>query len=375
MKTIFISIPWFIPAFKAGGPILSIANMVNELDEGYQFYIYTSNTDLHGLPIAIALTNQWTEYNGYTKVWYANRKDRSQNLVDQVKQVKPDVLFIIGLFDWHFNIVPLLYADCCDKLLSVRGMLHPGALGQKKMKKQLFLKMMKWMKLDKKCRFHATDEAEAEYIRHIFGNEAGVSIATNFPRLLPVQPVPIKDPGILELVSIGIVSPMKNYLLVLKSLQQVKAKLHYEIYGPVKEPIYWEECLQAIKALPSNITVAYFPELPPHKIVSRLEGKHLFILPSRSENYGHAIVEALSSGLPVITSNNVPWQQLEEASAGMNIAAEENELSEAVEKFAAMGSEEYSKYRAGAVQYINEKIAVDELKSVYREMFGAKDKD
>ena len=349
--------------------------MVNELDEGYQFYIYTSNTDLHGLPIAVALTNQWTEYNGYTKVWYANRKDRSQNLVDQVKQLKPDVLFIIGLFDWHFNIVPLLYADCRDKLLSVRGMLHPGALGQKKMKKQLFLKMMKWMKLDKKCRFHATDEAEAEYIRYIFGNEARVSIATNFPRLLPVQPVPVKDPGILELVSIGIVSPMKNYLLVLKSLQQVKAKLHYEIYGPVKEPIYWEECLQAIKALPSNITVAYYPELPPHKIVSRLEGKHLFILPSLSENYGHAIVEALSSGLPVITSNNVPWQQLEEASAGMNIAAEENELSEAVEKFAAMGSEEYSKYRAGAVQYINEKIAVDELKSVYREMFGAKDKD
>lgn len=137
MKTIFISIPWFIPAFKAGGPILSIANMVNELDEGYQFYIYTSNSDLHGLPIAVALTNQWSEYNAHTKVWYASKKDRSQNLVDQVKQVKPDVLFIIGLFDWHFNIVPLLYANCPDKLLSIRGMLHPGALGQKKVKKTI----------------------------------------------------------------------------------------------------------------------------------------------------------------------------------------------------------------------------------------------
>ncbi|RYE28568.1 MAG: glycosyl transferase family 1, partial [Sphingobacteriales bacterium] len=106
MKTIFISIPWFVPAFKAGGPIQSIANLVNELNEGYQFYIYTSNTDLHGLPIAVAITNEWVEYNEWTKVWYANKKDRSQNLVEQVKAVRPDSLYIIGLFDWHFNIVP-----------------------------------------------------------------------------------------------------------------------------------------------------------------------------------------------------------------------------------------------------------------------------
>lgn len=351
---------------------MSIANMVNELDEGYQFYIYTSNADLHGLPIAVALTNQWTEYNAHTKVWYASKKDRSQNLVDQVKKIKPDVLFIIGLFDWHFNIVPLLYADCTDKLLSVRGMLHPGALGQKKIKKQLFLKAMKWMKLDKKCRFHATDESEAGFIKAVFGENAKTSVATNFPRLLPVQPVPAKEAGTLQLVSVGIISPMKNYLLVLSALQQVKATVSYEIYGPVKEPVYWEECLHAIKALPSNITVSYFPELPPHKVGNKLEGKHVFILPSRSENYGHAIVEALSSGLPVITSDNVPWQQLEEAVAGINIVAEENAIAAAIEKFAAMELEEYSRYRSGAVRYIKERIAIDELKNVYKEMFGTK---
>lgn len=232
---------------------------------------------------------------------------------------------------------------------------------------------MKWMKLEKKCRFHATDEAEAGYIKDIFGDEAKISVATNFPKLLPPQPVPVKEPGKLHLVSVGIISPMKNYLLVLNALQYVKAKVCYEVYGPVKEPVYWEECLQAIKVLPANITVSYFPELPPHKLVNKLQGKHVFILPSRSENYGHAIVEALSSGLPVITSENVPWQQLEKELAGVNIVTEENVLAAAIEKFAAMEQEEYSKYRAGAVQYIKERIAINELKIVYSEMFGLKE--
>lgn len=374
MKTIFITIPWFIPAFKAGGPILSIANMVNELDEGYQFYVYTSNTDLHGLPIAVAIANEWTVYNDYTKVWYSGKKDRSQQLVEQVKLVRPDVLYVIGLFDWHFNIVPLLYADCADKLLSVRGMLHPGALGQKAWKKKIFLQAMKWMKLERKARFHATDEAELGFIKNVFGEEIKVEVAANFPRLFPVQQVTVKEPGELRLVSVGIISPMKNYLWVIRALKQIKQTVHYDIYGPVKEVGYWEECLLAIKELPANIVVAYHPELPAHKVSSKLAGQHVFILPSKSENYGHAIVEALSAGLPVITSEGVPWLELAEGKAGINLKVYNEEsgirnLEETIGFFAAMGSEDYEIYSKGAAAYIRERVDVGDLKMRYGQMF------
>ena len=374
-KTIFITIPWFVPAFKAGGPIQSIANMVHELGEGYRFYIYTSNNDLHGLPIAVALTNEWVEFNEYTKVWYAGKMDRSQNLVEQVKLIKPDLLYIIGLFDWHFNIVPMLYASCADKLISVRGMLHPGALTQKAWKKKLFIQGMKWLKLPQKCRFHATDEAERDYIKNILGGELRVNVAGNFPRLFAVQDAPVKEPGVLKLVSVGIISPMKNYLAVLKALQNVEAAVAYTIYGPVKEPRYWEDCLQAIKSLPANITVHYHPELPAHKVKGKLQGEHVFILPSKSENYGHAIVEALSTGLPVITSEGVPWLGLEEAGAGVNIDMNEdalgmNALQETIEFYAGMGQEEYNGYRAGAAKYIRAKVDVEGLRREYGGMMN-----
>lgn len=382
-KIIFISIPWFLPAFKAGGPVQSIANMVKRLDQGYEFYIYTSNTDLHGLPISVAKTNDWTTYNAYTKVWYAVKANRSQNLVDEVEKIKPDCLYIIGLFDWHFNIVPLIYAKAKDKLLSVRGMLHPDALGQKAGKKKLFLQGMKWWKLEKKCRFHATDETEAAFIKNIFGAEAVVGVAGNFPNLLEPATCLEKENGILNMVSVGIISPMKNYLMVLKALKEIKAVVHYDIYGPVKEPAYWEQCLAAIQLLPPNITVAYHQELPPHKVGSKLKGHHVFILPSKSENYGHAIVEALSAGLPVITSNGVPWLGLNEARAGVNVELEiEKEASgmgkesglpglvSAIEFFAAMDQEEWNGYSAGSVKYIHSKINVAELRVAYGEMFG-----
>ena len=33
-KKIFITIPWFLPAFRAGGPIQSVANLVKEYEDG-----------------------------------------------------------------------------------------------------------------------------------------------------------------------------------------------------------------------------------------------------------------------------------------------------------------------------------------------------
>jgi len=370
MPSIFISIPWFSPAFKAGGPIQSIANMVNELNRGFEFYIFTSNADLNGEPIAVAQVNEWLPLNGYTKVWYATKKNRSQVLIDQLAAVKPDWVYMVGLFSWHFTLVPLFYGKAPHKLLSVRGMLHPGALEQKSLKKKWFLQAMKTVGLTKKTIFHATDLVEQEHIASAFGPKAQVRVAANFPRLLTQQPATAKEPGSLRLVSVGIVSPMKNYLLVLQALQNVDATIEYNIYGPVKDAAYWETCLEQIKKLPANIVVHFHREIPTHKIPAKLEGQHLFILPSVSENYGHAIIEALSAGVPVVTSYNLPWLHLEETGAGINLQPSAETLAAAIEKFAAMDHDTYFSCSLAAARYAREHTNLEALKKNYDELFN-----
>ena len=370
MPSIFISIPWFSPAFKAGGPIQSIANMVNELNRGFEFYIFTSNADLNGEPIAVAQVNEWLPLNGYTKVWYATKKNRSQVLIDQLAAVKPDWVYMVGLFSWHFTLVPLFYGKAPHKLLSVRGMLHPGALEQKSLKKKWFLQAMKTVGLTKKTIFHATDLVEQEHIASAFGPKAQVRVAANFPRLLTQQPATAKEPGSLRLVSVGIVSPMKNYLLVLQALENVDATIEYNIYGPVKDAAYWETCLEQIKKLPANIVVHFHREIPTHKIPAKLEGQHLFILPSVSENYGHAIIEALSAGVPVVTSYNLPWLHLEETGAGINLQPSAETLAAAIEKFAAMDHDTYFSCSLAAARYAREHTNLEALKKNYDELFN-----
>lgn len=349
----------------------SIANMVAELKEGYEFYIFCGNTDLHGLPINIAVTNQWMPYNAYTKVWYAGRGERSQQLTAQVELVKPDLLYIVGVFSWHFNLVPLFFAKAPRKILSVRGMLHPGALGEKAAKKKVFLKAMDWLGFSRKCSFHATDAQEAEHIRQRLGKEVRIYEAGNFARNIGALQLPVKEPGQLRLISIALISPMKNILLVLQAVEKSTQHIIYDIYGPVKELSYWELCLEQIRRLPANVEVRYHKEVSPLDVPEKLQHAQVCILPSKSENFGHSIYEALSAGMPVITSNYTPWNGLETANAGKNVDTNIVSIAEAIHFFAGLNQEEFIAWRKGAKQYADDHWDMEGLKECYDEMFDS----
>ena len=373
IKKIFITIPWFLPAFRAGGPVQSVANLVKEFQEGIEYFIFCGDVDLNGAELENIETNKWTRFNDHTQVWYARPERLSDTLVRLVETEKPDIVFIIGLFSWHFNIVPMMFCKGPKKILSTRGMLHPGALTQKKWKKRIYLKLLKLLEYDYKVEFHATDEEEGNYIRSYFGETAKVKVAGNFPNKISFIPLQTKEPGKLKLVSIALISPMKNILKVLEELEKISLDVEYEIYGSIKDEEYWDLCKEQIKKLPVNIKVIYQREIEPSKIKTALEKSHVFILPSKSENFGHALFEALSAGRPVITSNKTPWNQLRDSSAGINVEVEsESELTDSINFFAAMGQEEMEKWSRAAFEYSEKAVNINEIRSEYRNMFFGK---
>lgn len=368
MTSIFISIPWFTPAYKAGGPIQSIANMVHQLREKYRFYIFTADTDFDGTELIDIERDVWTDYNTNTKVFYATDGDRSNEVCRQIESLKPDILYIVGIYNWQFNLVPLFFAAHENKILSVRGMLHPGALGQKSFKKKLFLTLFKMLGKHKAIRFHATDENEKQFIENAFGPQVKIKTAANYPRKMQAV-VKDKSAGILKILTIALISPMKNHWLILKALSKMKLPVQYGIFGPVKDYEYWQQCLALIKELPEHIKIVIEKEVPPSTIPELLQQYDVAVYPSESENYGHSIIEALASGLPVITSKHVPWKELETNKAGLNVELNEDAILSAVQFFETMCNEEYKEWGIGAVGYAAEAVDLEAVDDQYQNLF------
>ena len=256
--------------------------------------------------------------------------------------------------------------------------------------------------------FHVTDDVERAFVIRELGirreelgirnEELGIQVAGNFPNLFDVMPMPEKEVGKLKLVSVGLISAMKNYLLILNSLkdvsrfllgegkvevkvkaeEEVEVKIQYDIYGPIKDAGYWEECKAVIKTLPANIVVNYHGAIEPSAIETVLASSHVFILPSKSENYGHSIIEALSIGRPVITSNATPWNGLKEAKAGINVEMSVgsgqlevgNGLAEAIVFFVNMPQVELDEWSKASVAYASKVTDLNSIKLQYKILFG-----
>jgi glycosyltransferase involved in cell wall biosynthesis len=367
---IFISIPWFLPAFKAGGPIRSIANMIGTFNTNVEYYIFCGSTDVDGAELQVTEFNTWISYSANCKVWYAS-ENVTFALKQEFKNSGASILYIVGIFDYEFNIVPLLKLNATKKILSVRGMLHEGALSQKTIKKKLFLNYLKAVGVHKRIVFHATDEVEATHIRSIFGNKVTVQTANNFAAAAANTIAQIeKSVGFLKLVTVALISPMKNHLLVLEALMHCTSNIEYTIYGAVKDDEYWYQCKSIIRELPKNIFVHYGGELSPVEVEAKLKENHVFVMPSKSENFGHAIAEALAIGKPVITSNNTPWVQLRENHAGANVDFSAQALAKEIDGFANLNSEEYTVLSKSALLYYVNSQKNSPLMEQYTNLFS-----
>jgi len=379
MKRILIFYNFFYPAYKAGGPIQSIANLCRAFKGEFDFYIICNNYD-HGERKVLPgiQSDRWNDFEDQTaKVYYASRSFRKLYIINKlIRQIRPDLIMVNGMFSLLFSIAPLLNNNY-KKIISVRGMLHPGALSQKALKKKIFIFLLKKAGIMERVTFHTTDENETNYVKKIFGKgidvTAGYDITTvpNFSNKARLKQLAIKQKSKLKLITVALISPMKNHALILRALKNVSAFVEYDIYGPIKDAKYWAECLQIIDTLPSNITVSYKGSVDPTKVSKVLTENHCFIMPSKSENFSHSIYESLSSGIPVITSFFTPWNDLKQNKAGWNVdIADLQTITSAIETVALFDEKEFRQWSTSSIAFAEKSIDIDKIKMQYRNLFN-----
>jgi len=321
-KTILVFSAYYLPGSKGGGPIKTIANLISNAPSDFYFYIVTNDHDL----------GETTPYQDiYPGCW--NRSDNTQifylqpgakfffQILRIFKKKKVHVVYINSFFSPKFSLLPLLLAKTLRQqvVLGPRGEFSAGALNFKRRKKTLFLTLYKMLRLHKGVVFQASSQYEAKDIHRALGHSVDIKIAEDIASKEFVSETPGHERDSLKAVFVSRISPMKNLLGALDIIANSKYPLRYDIYGPIEDPSYWEQCQKKIKSLPENIQVNYQGELSPKEVIPTISQYDLFFMPTKGENYGHVIAEALCAGLPLLISDTTPWRNLEVKGIGWDL--------------------------------------------------------
>lgn len=376
-KSILITIDWFDPAYKAGGPISSVVNLINHLHEEFEFYILTGALD-YGSDVDFDSVecNKWLDWKGMAQVYYMSTHLKSRKMVFNVLKEKTyDYYYVQGIFSLNFSIYPLLWWKQYSTGLMIvapRGMLHSTALSVKPFKKRLFLTITKFMGWYDDVFFHSTDSKESSQIRNNFRQTVKIKEASMLPKMLNIEGLKPREKITqqLNLVCVSRISKEKNILFLLEVLKNIDFPIRISFLGPFEDNKYFETFISTLSRLPDNIFSKYYGNVKPKEISNILIKNHVFVSPSLGENYGHAIAEALTLGLPAIISKNTPWTGLSEGHAGNNLPLEVKSFVDEIEKFYNMNTRDFTNMQRGAHQYIKEKINLNKLKEQYRNIFN-----
>ena len=367
MKKILIFIDWYTPAFKAGGPISSIYNLTHFLEEEINFFIVTSNKDLnskkelHGIK-----TNAWQQINK-SKVIYLDERSQNQKMLRKIiNEIKPDKIYLNGIFSFFFSILPCyLFNKSFKIIINPRGMFGSSALSKKKFKKLLFIKLSNIISFYKNICWHISNEAELYELKNNIKDVNKYYIIPNIPKVLNHLIKNRINKKQLRLISVCRINEIKNIHFVLELLKDINIKCHYKIIGFIEDDNYYKKLKRIVKLLPSNIEVDFAGLIKSNEIEKYFYDADLFISSSLNENYGHSIVESLAIGVPVLISNNCPWTGLEESFAGFRLKLEKIEFKEKILFFYNLNEDEYRKFNLGARVYFNNYISPNLHKNNY----------
>lgn len=291
-----------------GGPSVVIPKMVSELATDSEFkFILVSQIDSSRMryrrvdsgfasTLSMACRSSGLVYwgFGFLRAFIATALFRSSSVIHDHGFWRPS------------NFLVRLFSIYCDVPLVVQphGSLSVNALRERQGVKTLYLRLIRWQ--IKKCKvFIASSDAEATDIRRVFP-------------MVDVCTIPYGiDEGYLNtdvgqyFLFLGRIDLIKGLDDMFESIERCETseQLHIKFVG-------WDDgYVDELRSKYSSVFLRHkFEFLGP---VSGAEKERLLkralalVVPSKSENFGYVVLEAIRYGTPVVFSKNVPWPLLD----------------------------------------------------------------
>jgi len=359
----------FWPGNDSSGPNQSFKALATALGNQFEFRLAARDRPTGTDAATPARADPWVDL-GFARAHYCPiGAFGAEGLRSLINRTPHDVLWLNSVFDREFSLPALAMRrlgliNARPTLLSPRGEFGPGALGLKSAKKQVFLEAARRLNLWRGITLHATSEAEARDMAAGARGAAPIVVAPNIRLPIDATAFAASPDGALRLSFVGRIVPVKQLDYALNVLARVRAKIEFNVYGPAEDAAYWARCQDLIAKLPPNVRVIWHGETSNDGVVAAMASTDLFFLPTAGENFGHAIFEALTTGVPVLISDKTIWRQLAASRAGWDLPlADSDPWVEAIETFAQWPEQRRADYRRGAAhvarQWFQESGAVE----------------
>ena len=266
-------------------------------------------------------------------------------------------------------------------IMTPRGCLEPWCMKKKRIKKIVAFHLYQKRDLQQAACILATAKMEADNIRAL-GITAPIAI---IPNGIDVSEYKCRMPDFKPKV--------KKQILFLSRIHEKKGIEHLinvweQLYKQYPE---WnvviagngeEAYIQQLKAMIISKGLQNCVEIIPpvfgedkHKLYCE---SSLFVLPTYSENFGMVIAEAMSCGVPVVTTNGTPWQELNEKHLGWCIDLNIENLANTISAAIDMGQDKLFELCQRCSKHIHDTYQYTEVaaknKTVYEWIINGGDK-
>ncbi len=215
-------------------------------------------------------------------------------------------------------------------MISPRGMLTEWSLQHNGWKKRIAWRLYQERDLRAASVLHATSRAEAEGFRAAGVNQpiAIVPNGVSIPALAFSPKVNGRQERILLFLSR--IHPKKGLLTLVRAWAVVRPNGWKVVVAGTDEGRHLSE----VKAESQKMGVAedfnFVGEVDGDAKWKLYSNADLFVLPSHSENFGMVVAEALGCGLPVITTQDTPWEELSARRCGWWVKTMAETLADAL---------------------------------------------
>ncbi len=382
--TVLVLVDYYLPGYRAGGPLRSIHNMIEALGSEFKFRVITRDRDLgDSRPYPQVRSGEWSR-GGNCEILYLPPGLRGTLLLMlELRHSRADLIYLNSFFSRKFAMLPSLLRrsgllNGVPMLLAPRGEFSAGALELKSRRKRWFLCAMNGIGFYRDCLWHASSIFEATDInREIHPPQVSIEMLLRRFRgfssnsVFTAKPVPFvasdmsngqphsearltkrsKFAGAAQFAFLSRIDRMKNLVAAIGMLKSLRGNVHLHVYGPCDDRRYLAECKAAASGLPPTATVIWHGGILHSDVAPCLSQHHFFLLPTRGENYGHVIVEALAAGCPVIISDRTPWRQLDDLGVGWDLPLESPRFAAVLQECVDMEDERFQDFSARAYAF------------------------